>query len=450
MSQQAPRLKRELGLRDLVLFNVAAVAGVRWLSAAAHVGPGSITLWILAVVFFFVPSALVVSTLSRRFPQEGGLYIWSREAFGDWHGFLCAWYYLISNLIYFPTLVLAGVSMAAWMFGAGEIAETRRYAIPVTFAVLWAVFLANLFGLRIVKWAGNFGGSSTWVTGGLLVAFAIPVLLKFGSATRFHIVPVVSWDSVNFWSQIAFAFIGLEVGAILGGEIRNPDCAIPRAAMISGAICTAFYIAGTSALLVLMRPEHVSVMTGLTQAGQIAGERFGVWWLSPVFATLVTVGTLGQLGTYVAGNTRLPFAVGLDRYMPPVFARLHPRWGTPHVSILTQAAVCTLLLFAMEYGESLRGAYQTLVDMCVITTFVPFLYIFGAGMKFGRVVSGFSGLAVSALAIIVSLAPPPDVPAVWRFEFKVVAGLILTGALGWVVFVRSRARWGSAASASQV
>jgi amino acid transporter len=437
----ATGLRRELGLWDLVLFNIAAVAGVRWLSAAAHAGPGSITLWVLAVLFFFVPSALVVSSLSRRFPQEGGLYVWSREAFGDWHGFLCAWYYLISNIIYFPTLILVGVSMAAYMFGAGEIAETRHYALPVTFAVLWAVFLANLFGLKIVKWAGNLGGGSTWVIAVLLVGFSIPVLLKFGSATRFHIVPSVTWDSVNFWSQIAFAFVGLEVGAILGGEIHNPDRNVPRAAAISGAICTAFYIAGTSALLVLMRPEHVSVMTGLTQAGQITGQRLGVWWLGPVFATLVTVGTIGQLGSYVAGNTRLPFAVGLDRYMPPVFARLHPRWGTPYVSILTQAALCSLLLFAMEYGETLRGAYQTLVDMCVITTFVPFLYLFAAGVRFGRGVAGVLGFGVSALAIAVSLVPPPDVPAVWRFEGKVVAGLVLTGLLGRVIFVRSRARW---------
>ena len=446
MSSRDPQLRRELGLWDLVLFNIAAVAGVRWLSAAAHAGPGSITLWVLAVVFFFVPSALVVSALSRRFPQEGGLYIWSREAFGDWHGFLCAWYYVISNLIYFPTLVLAGVSMAAYMFGAGQIAETRRYAIPMTFAVLWALFLANFFGLKIVKWTGNFGGGSTWVIGALLAVFASLAWLKSGSATHFRVLPVISWDSVNFWSQIAFAFVGLELGAILGGEIRNPDAAIPRAAMISGAICTAFYVAGTSALLVLMRPEQVSPVTGLAQAGQITGERFGIGWLSPLFATLVTVGTLGQLGSYVAGNTRLPFAVGLDRYMPPAFARLHPRWGTPHVSIVTQAVLCSLLLLAMEYGETLRGAYQTLVDMCVITTFVPFLYVFGAGVRFGRQIAGVSGLAVSALAIIASLAPPPDVPAVWRFELKVVAGLFLTGLLGWVVFARSRARWKKAAS----
>ncbi|HTP85867.1 MAG TPA: APC family permease [Bryobacteraceae bacterium] len=441
MAEQAPALRREIGLWDLVLFNIAAVAGVRWLSAAAHAGPGSITLWLVAVVFFFVPSALVVSSLSRKFPQEGGLYVWSREAFGDWHGFLCAWYYLISNIIYFPTLILAGVSMAAYMFGAGEIAETRRYALPVTFAVLWAVFLANLFGMKLAKWTGNLGGASTWVVSALLVGFAVPVLLKFGSATKFHIVPAVTWDSVNFWSQIAFAFVGLEVGAILGGEIRRPDWTIPRAAMMSGAICTAFYIAGTSALLVLMPPAHVSVMTGLTQAGQITGERLGVWWLGPVFAALVTVGTFGQLGSYVAGNTRLPFAIGLDRYMPAAFARLHPRWGTPHVSILTQAVLCSLLLVAMEYGETLRGAYQTLVDMCVITTFVPFLYLFGAGARFGRRVAGAAGFAVSLLAIVVSLVPPPDVPAVWRFELKVAAGLVVTGLVGRWIFKRSRAAW---------
>ncbi len=441
MADTAPKLARELRLRDLVLFNISAIAGVRWLAAAAHAGPGSITLWIVAVLFFFLPSAFVVSALSRRFPEEGGLYIWAREAFGPWHGFLCAWFYLTSNLIYFPTLVLAIVSMAAYMFGASSVAETRQFAIPVTLLVLWVAFLGNLFGMRFGKWASNAGGLSTWVIATLLAAFALLVALRFGSATRFNIAPMVNWGTVNLWSQIAFAFAGLELGAILGGEIRNPDRTIPLAAWISGAICTGFYIAGTAALLILIKPEQISVLTGLTQAGQIAGQRLGAWWLSPTFALLVTIGGLGQLWCYVAGSTRLPLAIGIDRFLPPVFARLHPRWHTPHVSILTQGAIATVLLFSMEWGETLRGAYQTLVDMCVITTLLPFIYIFGAGIRFGKRISGVLGLATSAIALVVSVVPPAEVHNRWAFELKLVGGCIFTALLGWLVFTRSRAAY---------
>ena len=127
-------LRRELGLRDVVLLNVAAVVGIRWLAAAAHTGPGSITLWLLAALLFFMPSALCVAALSRRFPEEGGIYVWTRHGFGDWHGFLCGWCYWVSNLFYFPGLLLAGVGMAASALG---FAESRIWLVAISLAALW-------------------------------------------------------------------------------------------------------------------------------------------------------------------------------------------------------------------------------------------------------------------------------------------------------------------------
>ena len=77
-----------MGFWDVLLFNIATVLGPRWIAAAAHNGTSSISLWILIAIFFFVPSALVINELSSRFPEEGGLYVWAKEAFGDFHGFV--------------------------------------------------------------------------------------------------------------------------------------------------------------------------------------------------------------------------------------------------------------------------------------------------------------------------------------------------------------------------
>src|SRR5690242_10566424 len=208
-----PGLRRELRLWHLVLFNISAVAGVRWLAAAAHAGPGSLTLWLLAAVAFFLPSALVVSSLSARFPEEGGFYIWTKRAFGDWNGFLCAWLYFVSNILYFPTLLLSGVAMASYMFGQTGIkySENPVYAIPVTLAALWLAFGANLLGLRFGKWPGLLGGGSTYLILTLLCTFALLVTIRFGSATHFQFIPDASWDNQNFWSQIALAMTGLEL-----------------------------------------------------------------------------------------------------------------------------------------------------------------------------------------------------------------------------------------------
>src|SRR5581483_141860 len=109
--ESASGLRRELRLRDLVLFNICAIASLRWLAPAAQAGSGSLILWVLAALFFFLPSAVVVSRLSERFPEEGGMYVWTKRAFGDRHAFLCAWIYFISTVLYLPSLLLAGITM---------------------------------------------------------------------------------------------------------------------------------------------------------------------------------------------------------------------------------------------------------------------------------------------------------------------------------------------------
>ncbi|HEX5226520.1 MAG TPA: APC family permease [Bryobacteraceae bacterium] len=438
-----PALRRELRLWHVVLFNISAVAGVRWLAAAAHGGPGSLALWLVAAVAFFLPSALVVAGLTQKFPQEGGLYNWTKQAFGEWHGFLCAWLYFVSNICFFPTLLLAGVAVASYMFGPAGIrySEDAHFGIPITFAALWLAFLLNMVGMRAGKWATVSGAAASYLIAALLIGFGIALASRYGSPTHFHLLPQLNFDSLNFWSQIAFAFVGLEVAPILGGEIDDTGNVVRRAAWISGIGCAAFYMAGTAAMLALMPPGEISPLTGLAQAGQIAGARFGVAWLTPAFALLIILSMLGQLTAFVAGNTRLPFALGLDHHLPPSFAKLHPRWGTPHVSILLQGVLSSVLLLAMQLGETLRAAYQILVDLTVIATFLPFVYIFASGFRFGQRVAGLAGLAITILAIVLSAVPPTGVSSVWVFELKVVGGAALLALAAWPIY---RGKWRTA------
>ncbi len=442
MPDAQPALRRELRLWHLVLFNVSAVAGIRWLAAAAQVGPGSLTLWLLAALTFFLPSALVIASLSARFPEEGGFYIWTKRAFGDWHGFLAAWVYFVSNILYFPTLLLSGVAMASFMFGESGVkySENALYAIPATLAALWVAIVTNLVGLRVGKWPSLLGGGAAYLVALLLCILGLLATLRYGSATHFtNLIPDVSWSNLNFWSQIAFAMVGLELAPILGGEIQNASKTIPRAAWISGLLCAAFYMAGTAAMLALLPPSRINPMTGLAQAGDVAGARFGANWLSPCFALLITVGVLGQLNSFIAGNSRLPFAMGLDHYLPAAFAKVHPRWRTPYVSILIQGVFSTIFLLLAELGENLRAAYQIMVDMTVIVTLIPFVYIFASGMKFGQRWAGSTGAIVSAIAIVLSAIPPPGVASVWLFELKVVGGTLLLVLAGRLIFARSQA-----------
>jgi glutamate:GABA antiporter len=411
------------------------VVGIRWLAAAAHTGPGSITLWVLAAGLFFIPLALSVAALSKRFPEEGGIYVWTRRGFGDWHGFLCGWCYWLSNVFYFPSLLLAGVGMAATALG---FAENRTAILATALAILWIASITNIVGLGVGKWTGNLGGLSTYLGGALLVGLGLVAWIRFGSATPLRLLPEWNLDKLNFWSQIVFAFGGLELGAIMGGEIRNPEKTVARAAWIAGLSIAAFYIAGTLAMLVLLPPDRISVVTGLVQAAAAAGARFGLGWPPLVLAFAIGLGVTGQLGAWIAGSARLPFVIGIDHYLPPIFSRLHPRWRTPHLSILILSGACTVFVIAMQAGENLRIGYQLLVDMTVVTYFVPFLYLFGAAWKNGQRASSMAGLAVTALGIVLSFVPPPDVSSVCVFEGKLAGGFGLIAIMGRLCFQRFR------------
>jgi glutamate:GABA antiporter len=438
----ATTLRRELRLRDLVFFNICAVVSLRWVASAAHAGSGSFVLWIVAALFFFLPSAITIASLSRRFPEEGGMYIWTKRAFGDQHAFLCGWFYFISTVLYFPSLLLSGLGMTAYAFGGlgQRFAEDRGFALSVTLAVLWTAFAANFFGMKVAKWISAFGGISTFIIGAALAVLAIGVGLRYGVATRFELLPKVNLSTVNFWSQIAFAFVGLELAPIVSGEIRNPARDLPRAAVISGILSAVLYIGVTAALLVLLKPEQISPMTGLTQAGAAAGQKFGAPIISILLATLIGIALIGQLDTWIAGNTRLPYAVGLDHYLPPAFSRIHPRWGTPYVSLLVQAVVATLFLLMAQLGETVRAAYQIMVDMTVIVTFIPFIYIYASGFRFASRIAAVSGMAVTLIAIVFAAIPPPEASSTAIFETKVVGGSVFFGLLGWIVFQRYQAK----------
>lgn len=435
-------LHRELRLRDIVFFDICAIISLRWVASAAHAGAGSLVLWVIAAACFFLPSAIVVARLSRRFPEEGGLYIWTKRSFGDKHAFLCGWFYFISTILYFPSLLLAGIGMSAYALGSlgQRLAEDRAFALPVTLVVLWAAFVANFFGMKVAKWISAFGGSSTFVIGALLVTLAIIVGMHSGAATKFNLALQPSLDTLNFWSQIAFAFVGLELAPIVSAEIRNPQRDLPRAALIAGIISALFYICVTSALLVLLKPENISPMTGLAQAGASAALKMHAPIIAIGLAALIGVALLGQLDTWIAGNTRLPYAIGLDHYLPAAFGRLHPRWGTPYVSLFVQAIAATLFLLMAQLGETVRAAYQIMVDMMVVVTFIPFLYIFGAGFRFAGRLAATSGMLVTVIAIVLSVMPPGEASSALIFESKVVGGTLFFGVLGWLLFKRYEAR----------
>jgi amino acid transporter len=454
-----------MGFWDVLLFCIAAVLGPRWIAAAARNGPSSISLWILAAILFFVPTAFVIVELSTRFPEEGGLYIWTKEAFGDFHGFVAGWTYWIYTVFYFPGLLLASAAMSTYVGGAGTawLAENRTYLLAGSFAILFVAVLLNIVGLQIGKWLQNAGAVGTYAPLMMIVGVALLLWWRHESVTHFTwaaILPRWNWDTVNFWPQLAFAFGGLELVSAMSEEVRNPQRTFPRAIFASGALIALMYIAGTVAVLVMLPSETVDPKSGVFQAITQGSTALRMAAVGVVAALLVTVGNTGGVGSTVAGVARIPFSVGIDRHLPSAFGKIHPRWKTPYISILVQAVVSGIILLVAQISETTLGAYQILVDAATILYFIPFIYMYAAviklysrpdrrenrsavvipGGRFGVYLAGGLGLVVVTMGIVLSFIPPGDTSSKLLFETKLIAGTVLSVLLGLVLYYRGARR----------
>lgn len=455
------QLRKTMGFWDVLLFNIATVVGPRWIAAAGHNGTSSISLWILAAVLFFVPGALVINELSSRFPEEGGLYVWAREAFGPFHGFIAGWTYWIYTVFYFPGLLLASASMSAYVFGAhgAVLSQNRTFQIEVSLGLLVVAVGLNIIGLNIGKWLQNAGGVGTFLPLAILVALGALVAFHHKSVTHFtvhNMLPAWNWDTVNFWSQIAFAFTGLELVSAMSEEVRDPRRTLPRAVYAAGGLTAFIYIAGTFAILALVPAADLDPQSGVFHAITLGSVALKIGFLGVLAALLVTVGNAGGVGSTVAGIARVPFVVGIDRYLPAAFGKIHPRWKTPWVSILVQGTVSGAILLISQINDTTRGAYQVLIDAAIILYFIPFLYMFAAvirlarrpdrasnphailvpGGRAGTWICGGLGFLVVLIGIAVSLIPPGDSSSKFGFELKLLVGTLASILLGLILYWR--------------
>jgi glutamate:GABA antiporter len=456
-------LPRVLTLRDVVLFNIVAVLSLRWTATAAAAGPSSLTMWVLAALLFFIPQGLAVSWLSARYPQEGGIYAWTKRAFGEGHGFLCGWCYWVNNILYYPNLLMSTAVIATYMIGRGDsgLMDNWTYIFIATLTSLWLAVWVNVVGLKTGRWLQNLGALGTYIPGAVLVGFGLHAALTRPSATpiTWHTVtPDLSdMSALNLWASIAFAYAGLELCAVMADEVQNPRRTLPRAIYISAPFIAFLYIAGTIAVLWLIPSGDVHIVSGFFQAMAAGARDFGgLAWIIPIAATLYVLGNIGGIGAWLTGPARVAFVIGLDRYFPPAFGRVHPRWKTPYVAILTQAVLATvfLMLSVLGKGTTVEKAYLILLDTMLLVYFVPYLYLFVCYLvvslgetapaaswltgKTATLIVGSAGLLLTAGAMVVATIPPSDTAEPWIFRLKVIGGAALFVILGGLVYWRGR------------
>jgi amino acid transporter len=471
------QLIRALGRRDLVLLFVVAVFNLNVVPSIAANGGVTIWLWIISLLLFFWPQGIAVIELAHRYPGEGGVYLWAKEVFGDFHGFLSGWCYWTNNMLYVPTVMLYFVGVSVYVLGPGHLglADNKLFAATTSLVLLALLTILNIVGLGVGKWINNLGAIGTFIAAAVLIGLGVVTWSRFGttiSVADFRI-PANPRFVLNSFGVICFGLVGLELASVMGDEIQDPRRTLPGAVAWGGVLSGALYVGATLTLLIAVG-KTVNVLQGIVQAVNLMAGRVGVSWMTMPFALMLSVSIAGIGSAWIGGCARIPFVAGLDSYMPSWMGNIHPRYATPYAALIVQAIVSALLVAGNFYGwwfwDKLAGifgllprlylspagvgeVFQKLLSLAVVLQLVPFVYMFGALVKFGAtesvprgeygrmtlLLAGSSGLLTTVLGIALVFFPAQQITSLWSYELWMFGGtLFFIGLAAFFFFVYGR------------
>jgi amino acid transporter len=454
-SQQSAALRKQLGFFDLLLACILLVVIPDFFGTAVKAGRASVFFWLLAVVFFFIPQALVVNHLNHKLPLEGGLYEWARGAFGDLTGFLVGWNLWLYVVVYSSSVGLVTTNYLSYVLGPRFVwIGSNRVALFATNIIIIAfLMMMTHVGLRIGKWLTNLGSILT-----LLVIFVLAALPFFrhgqGHLSQYHplalAMPPLNLFSLSVFSKMTFgALVGLEYAAIFSGESRNPLRDFPRAILVAVPVIIVFYIFGTSAILAFVAPEAVDLIGPIPQALETGFAGLAVAQIIvPVAILLLLTNYLSSFALNFAANTRLPMVAGWDHLLPAWFTRLHPKFRTPVNSILFLGVITLLTGLAALIGVREMEAFSMLQIWSFAFYGLAYLAMFAiplfakkqSGLRSGCIlkIAAASGFLLTLLFVGLSVFPIVDVINPVRYAAKTATVLVGSNCIAALLFFRQR------------
>jgi len=435
-------LKRSLGRWDLIALFVVAVFNLNVVPSIAANGGVTVWLWLISLVLFFWPQGIAVIELAHRYPGEGGVYLWAKEVFGDFHGFLSGWCYWTNNMMYVPTVMLYFVGVSVFVLGPGHaaLADNKIFTVVASVGLMALLVILNIVGLGVGKWINNLGGIGTAIAAAVLIGLGLIVFARFGTTitvSDFRIPPNPRFV-LNSFGVICFGLVGLELASVMGDEIKDPQKTLPGAVAWGGILSGVMYIATTLTLLIAVSKNDINVLQGIVQAVSHMANRVGADWIIAPFALMLSISIAGIGSAWLAGSARIPFVAGLDSYMPSWLGKTHQRFATPYAALIVQGVVSMVLVLVNAVGSGVQETFQRLLSLAVVLQLVPFLYMFAALLKiaanpnsekgvYSKVtlfLAGASGLITTTLGIVLAFFPAQQIRSLLSYEMWMFGGTL--------------------------
>jgi glutamate:GABA antiporter len=455
---QSAVFKKELGLADLVLTQILFIVGLSWVgTAAAKLGESHIIFWLLAILLFYIPSAVVVIYLNRLMPLEGGLYQWAKLGFNEFTGFMVAWNLWLFVIVLTSEIGLQVATYLSYALGpnAAWLAGSKWFITVASFVIIGALVVISTIGLGVGKWVHNAGAVMMIVI--FTALLALPILnWSRGSITEYRpfavAAPSFTLLSLNILGKLGFGALGgFEYVAILAGECRDPVRTINRSVIIAAPIIAVMFILGTSSALALVQPENIDLIGPIPQVLSIGSRPFGIAAsVVPIAILMVMCMRLAQASVNFTANTRLPMVAGWDHLLPEWFTKLHAKYRTPVNSILFVGAIMLVVGLAGIVGVGEQEAFQLLQNAAGSFYAISYLVMFAIpivglrGVKprpplWLKIAAG-SGFLMTLLYVVVSVFPIVEVKSQATFTAKVGGVIIGANVIGAAIFMFAEKR----------
>ena len=448
---QETSLRKELGLKDLVLAQVLCVVGSTWVGIAAKLGRAHAIFWVGAMLLFYMPLAAVVIYLNRLMPLEGGLYQWAKDGFGEMAGFLTAWNLWVYAVIVTGAIIFVVPTDLSYMIGpsAAWVPGSKAATLALTGTVMLAITLVAVRGLDIGKWLHNTG--SVMILLAYVILLALPVwALAHGAIQHYEPFPLqlpkFDWFSLAIFGQMTVgALSGFEYVAILAGECRGAARTIGQSVVISAPVIALMFILGTSSVLTFVGGQPINVIGPIPQTMRLAfGMSGGMSWIAPFTIALLMARAIGSASLIFTGLTRLPMTAGWDSLAPRWFTTLHPKWRTPVNSILFVAGLVMALTLLSMMGVREQEASQLMAMASIVHYAITYVALFALPLIGRRAlrnalplwvkVVSVGGFVSSLVSLLISVYPIVDVSSKTAYAAKICSVVVIANMAGIVIY----------------
>ncbi len=450
----------------LAMLNVAAVLSLRGLPMMAATGFHLFFYLFFATFLFLLPCSLVSAELATGWPEEGGVYRWVKEAFGDSAGFTAIWLQWIQNVIWYPVVLAFAASAFAYLLGKPELASNNFYSALFIVVVYWLATLLTFTGLKNVEKITSFAVIFGTIIPVILIIILSGAWISSGEPlalmeTRQTWLPDFSkFSNISFLAGIVLLFAGMEVGAVHVLNLKDPRQQYPRALFTAMLMIIVIFSFGSFAVAVVLPEGQISLTAGILQTFDKMLRLYHLEFLLPVCGLFIAFGAIGGVMAWISGPSKGLLATAKEGEIPPFLAHTNKKGIQTHI-LFVQGLIVTALASLYLLMENVSTAFFLLSAMTITLYLIVYMLLFMSALRLRytqpdvertyRVPGGtfgiwfvcLTGLAAVSYAFVIAFFPPVQlhVGTPLLYTGLVTGGLLLFCALPIIIHLMKKPRW---------